>query len=209
MVKLIEFEHSFMDEVILFNDENISEEEVMEIIHEAQELLGKEKIVVDKSALKEAKKLPSKTRDEKQIRKEAIKKAKAEIQKVKETNLAIERSAIIMEDVNKFSGEVGKAKVLQAQKDIEKDMLHYYEDVAVQMSIAKNLPKKTATEKAIRADAIKNVRIKKESAALIRKYGIDNIKVPDESVKEELLNRETHGFIESLKVKQELRAYLH
>ena len=74
--------------------------------------------------------------------------------------------------------------------------------------IAKNLPKKTATEKAIRADAIKNVRIKKESAALIRKYGIDNIKVPDESVKEELLNRETHGFIESLKVKQELRTYL-
>lgn len=183
-------------------------EEAMEIIHEAQELYGKEKIIVDKSALKEAKQLPRKTKDEKQFRKEAIKKAKAEIKKVKETNLAIERSAIIMEDVNKFSGEVGKAKILQAQKDVERDMLHYYEDVAVQMSIAKNLPKNTATEKAIRADTIKNVRIKKESAALIRKYGIDNIKAPDESVKEELLNRETHGFIESLKVKQELRAYL-
>ena len=113
-----------------------------------------------------------------------------------------------MEDVNKFSGEVGKAKILQAQKDVERDMLHYYEDVAVQMSVAKNLPKNTATEKAIRADAIKNVRIKKESASLIRKYGIDNIKTPDEAKKEELLNRETHGFIESLKVKQELRAYL-
>ena len=183
-------------------------QEAMEIIHDAQKLFGKEKLHVDKTALKDAKRLPHKTHSEKQLRKEAIKKAKEEIQKTKETNLAIERSAIIMEDVNKFSGEAGKAKIAQAQKDAMNDMLHYYEDAKAEFNKAKHLPKKTATEKEIRINAIKCARAKKESAALIRKYGIKNIKAPDESVKEELINRETHGFIESLKVKQELRAYM-
>ena len=183
-------------------------EEAMDIIHEAQSLFGKEKLVIDKTALKNAKQLPHKSAEEKQIRKEAIKKAREEIQQTKETNLAIERSAIIMEDVNKFSGEVGKEKIAQAEKDISNGMLYYYENAKAELTNAKALPKKTAVEKEIRSDAIKNARIKKESAALIKKYGIDNIKAPDESVKEKLINKETHGFVESIKVKQELRAYL-
>ena len=47
MVKLIEFEHSFMDEVILFNDENISEEEVMEIIRSGE--FSSKIIIISKS----------------------------------------------------------------------------------------------------------------------------------------------------------------
>ena len=50
--------------------------------------------------------------------------------------------------------------------------------------------------------------IKKEAAKLIRKYGAENITAPDESVKEEIINRETTGFFDSVKLKQELRAYL-
>lgn len=183
-------------------------EEAMSIIHQAKALFGKEKLVVDKSALTEAKKLPHKYDHEKQIRAEAIKKAKTEIKNIKETNLAIERSSIIMQDINKFSSDAGKARIAQAEADTEKDIMHYYEDAAILLSAAKSLPNYTAAEKEIRSDAIKNARVKKESASLIRKYGIENIKAPDEAVKEELINRETHGFIESLKVKQELRAYL-
>ena len=68
--------------------------------------------------------------------------------------------------------------------------------------------KKTAAEKEIRSDAIKNARVKKESASLIRKYGIENIAAPDEAVKEEIINRESHSFIESIKIKCELNDYL-
>lgn len=188
--------------------ENGELEEAMEIIHQAKELFGKEKLVVDKSALKAAKKLPHKYDDQKQIRAEAIKKAKEKIQNVKETNLGIERASIVMEDINKFSSEAGKARLAQAENDLSNEMMHYYENAHMELIAAKELPSRTATEKEIRTDAIKNARVKKESASLIRKYGIDNIKAPDETVKEELINRETHGFIESLKVKQELRAYM-
>ena len=75
------------------------------------------------------------------------------------------------------------------------------------MRNARSLPKSTEAEKEIRSDAIKNARTKKEAASLIKKYGIDNIVAPDESVKEELQNRETNSFAESIKVRKELRAY--
>ena len=76
------------------------------------------------------------------------------------------------------------------------------------MEAARKLPRKTAAEKEIRSNAIKNIRTKKESAALIRKYGSDNIKAPDEAVREEITNREAHSFIESIKIKRELSAWL-
>lgn len=158
--------------------------DAMEIIHEAKENFGKEKIKADKSA------------------------SKSEKKQIKETNLAIERASIIMQDINKFSGEAGIARLTQARADYANGVLYLYENADEEMKTAKSLPKSTETKKEIRSDAIKNARIKKESASLIRKYGIENIVKPDESVKEELQNRETNGFAESMNVRRELRAYL-
>lgn len=166
----------------VLEDEELTEG--MEIILQAKSLFGKEKISVDRKAPKS-------------VRKE-----------VKETNLAIERAAIIMEDINKFSGEAGLARLAQAKKDVARGKVCLYENAVEELESAKRLPKKTKTEKEIRSDAIKNARIKKEAASLIRKYGVENIKAPDEAVKEEMINRETHGFFESMKVKRELNAYL-
>ena len=159
-------------------------EDGMEIIIQAKHLFGKEKVPVDKTADKES-------------RKEA-----------KETNLAIERASIIMEDLNKFVTEAGKARIAQAEEDFSRGAMYFYENIKDDLKAAKKLPKNTKEEKEIRSDAIKNARIKKESAALIRKYGIDNINPPDETVKEEIINRETHTFTESMKVKKELKKYL-
>ena len=166
---------------VLENDELA---EAMEIIHEAKSLYGKEKLDVDKKA-------------EKSVKKE-----------IKETNLAIERAAIIMEDLNKFSGEAGRARLAQAQEDYSRGQIYYYENIKENLKSARKLPKKTAAEKEIRSDAIKNARTKKESASLIRKHGIENISAPDEAVKEELQSRETGSFAESIKVRRELKAYL-
>ena len=164
--------------------ENSELSEAMEIIHQAKDFYGKEKLPIDKKA-------------EKSVKKE-----------IKETNLAIERAAIIMEDLNKFSGEAGRARLAQAQEDYSQGIVYFYENAKDGLRKARNLPKKTAAEKEIRSDAIKNARIKKESAALINKYGIENIEKPDESVKEEIINREAGSFIESIKNKRELNAYL-
>ncbi len=183
-------------------------EEGMGIIHQAKDLLGKKKLNIDKTALKNAKKLPHKTQEEKDIRSEAVKKAKSEIKAVKETNLAIERAGIIMEDVNKFSSEAGKQRVAQAQKDMTDGKCFFYENANELFKTAKRMPKATAEEKEIRSDAIKNARVKREAATLIRKYGKENIIAPQESVKDEIINRETNGFAESMMQRRELKAYL-
>ncbi len=187
-------------------DEELNE--AFEAICLARELYGKEPQKPDKSALKAAKALPKGTDEEKQYRYEAIKKAKKEIRDCKERNLAIERAAIVMQDVNKFSGEAAKIRLTQAVKTLGRGPAFLYTDAAEEFKAAKRMPKNTALEKEIREDAIKLARSKKESASLIRKYGADSAIAPDESKKAELLSREASGFFEALQLKREIRAHL-
>ena len=158
--------------------------EGMEIIRQTEELYGKEKVAISKSA------------------------GKADKKQAKEFNLALERAQIVAQDLSKFTTEAGKARLRTAHNDFAKGCGYFYADAKAEMKAAKRLPAGTAEEKEIRSDAIKNARVKKESAKLIRKYGAENITAPDESVKEEIINRETTGFFDSVKLKQELRAYL-
>lgn len=187
-------------------DEELSQ--AMEIIHKSKSLVGKEKIAVDKTALKNAKRMPHGTQEEKAARAEAIRKAKAEIREIKETNLAIERNHIIIEDLEKFSSPAAKEKLAQAEKTVARGPGYYYENAVQELRQAKKLPRTNAQEKAVRSDAIKLARVKKESASLIRRYGAEGIKAPDESIKEEIINRETYSFAESLKQRSELKKYL-
>ena len=159
-------------------------QEAMEIIEEAKEFSNKTKETASKNM------------------------DKAERKRIKENNLAIERATIIMEDINKFSTLAGKARLSQAKLDASKSSVYLYENAADLLKSAKAMPKNTKDEKEMRSDAIKNARIKKRSAKLIRKYGIDNIKAPDEAVKEEIMNRDAGSFLESIKIKRELSAYL-
>lgn len=155
----------------------------MEIIVEAKALVGQNKSNVSKNLSKSAKK------------------------EIKERNLAIERAAIIVEDLNKFSTEAGKIRLSQAKLDFDKGDMYFYEDACNELKKARALPRKSNEEKEIRSDAIKNARVKKRSSSLIRKYGIENIKAPDEAVKEEIVNRDAKNFFESMKIKRELNAY--
>ena len=156
----------------------------MEIISQAKQFYGKSKVAVSKNM------------------------TKAERKEARETNLAIERAAIIMADLEKFSGKAGQERLSQAEKDVEMGLGYYFDNAKDELKTARKLPRKTKEEREIRSDAIKNARIKKEAAALIRKYGAENIHAPSETVKEEIINRETHSFFESLQQKRDLRAYL-
>ncbi len=166
---------------VLENEELI---EGMRIIHEAKEYAGKEKV----SALKSL--------------------SKQERKAAKEANQAIERAAIIMEDLRKFSTEAGKARLSLARDIYANGKMYFYEDATTDLIKAKAMPKKTADEKEIRSDAIKSARIRKESMKLIRKYGMENITPPDEKVKEEIMNREANSFFDSIKIRRDLKAYL-
>ena len=190
----------------LLGDEELKE--TMEIILQAKELSGKEKVAVDKSMLKEARLMPKKTPEEKALRAEAIKTAKNVIKETKERNLDIERAPIIIEDLNKFSTATGKHRIFQAEKDLANGLMCPYSNAKDEMSKAKKLPHKTSEEKEIRSNAIKNARVKKEAAALISKYGMENITAPDAGIKEELLNREHQNFLDSMKTKREISRYM-
>ncbi|MBR0348361.1 MAG: MFS transporter [Clostridia bacterium] len=190
----------------LLGDEELKE--TMEIILQAKELSGKEKVAVDKSMLKEARRMPKKTPEDKALRAEAIKASKNVIKETKERNLAIERAPIIIEDLNKFSTATGKHRIFQAEKDLANGLMCPYSNAKDEMRAAKKLPHKTAEEKEIRSNAIKNARVKKEAAALISKYGKENITAPDAGIKEEMLNREHQNFLDSMKTKREISRYM-
>jgi hypothetical protein len=133
---------------------------------------------------------------------------KAQRKEIKERNLAIERAEIVMEDLVKFSSQAGIARLQQAKNDVSRGKLYVYENLAEEMRNAKMLPKGTKEEREIRSDAIRNLRTKKEAVALIKKYGIDNLRAPDEAVKQEIIDREAVNFIDSIKIKRELKAWL-
>lgn len=166
----------------LLEDEELID--VMAIINEARESLGREKINIEK-------------KDSREIKKQ-----------IKEINLAIERAPIIMQDLNKFTTKAGKERLCRAQEDASREELYLYDNIAEEMKAAKTLPKKTEEEKEIRTDALNNLRAKKRAAALIKKYGKENIILPPESKKEEILARESSSFFDSLKIRKDLKAYM-
>ena len=182
--------------------------ETMEIILQAKELYGKTPLSKDKTALKQARRMSKKTSEEKELRNKAIKKAKRLFAEVKETNLAIERATIIMQDLEKFTTESGIKALEQAKQDVMKGNAFVYDDAKNLLKIAKKLPKKTAAEKEIREAAIKNARTKRVAFSLVQKCGAENIVVPNEKVKEAILNRKTESFAESVGQRRALRKYL-
>lgn len=128
--------------------------------------------------------------------------------KLKERKLFAERAEIVLEELNKFSGEVGRERLRMAKEIVANGILHSYSDAKRNLKEAKALPKNTSELKLIRAEAIKLARVQKEAAALIRKYGSENITKPDITIKQELQERETTGFIETMKVRREIKAFL-
>ena len=182
--------------------------DVMGIILQAKELFGKTPVSSDKSKLKLARKMSKKSEEEKLLRKQAIKDAKKELVETKETNLAIERASIIMQDLEKFTTEAGVKRIADAKQDVLLGNMFVYEDARNLLKMAKKLPKRNKVEKEIREDEIKRARVKKEALALVEKYGKENIQKPDIKVKEEILNRETNNFKDSMNQRKDLKEYL-
>lgn len=177
------------------------------IIRTARELYGKDKLIADKSKIKEARKMPKKTEEEKRLRASAVAKARAEYNEANERSLAAERAGIIVQELEKFSTRAGIIRIAEAEKTLSEGKLCFYKNVQDEMAAARALPKSNKEEKEIRADAIRLSRSKKQANRLIEKYGRDNIRLPAESEKEEIQSREAATFAESLKQRRDLNAW--
>ena len=124
---------------------------------------------------------------------------------LKERKLLSERAEIVMQDLNKFSSKAGLARIERAKEVVALGQMHYYSDAAEELKAARALPTTTKEEKEIRSDAIKLARIKKEAASLIKRHG--SITAPDEKINEEIQNRETSSFSETMKQRRELKEF--
>ena len=170
--------------------------EAMEIINGAKDNLQKKNI--DKTALKLAKKNKDK---------EQIAKAKAEIRESKRYNEFVESLPIVKDELYKFNTERFKAKLEAAKNTMSLGEIYLYADWKAEKRNAKALPKGTKEEKLIRADALALVREKKRSAKLLKKHGAENLITPDESIPEEIKNREYNSEKERRQAKAELKSY--
>ncbi len=182
-------------------------EESMDIIKAAKAALGKEKKLPDKSALKKAKALPKKTDEEKEYRLEQIRKAKEALDAQRTENLNIVTAPFIMEELGKFSTARYQRQLEAAKNTFARGEFYIWDNLSQEKAEARALPKKTKEEKEIRSDAIALCRQKKESVKLIEKYGKENLRKPDEAYKEEIRNRETTSFLDSMKQRKELKQY--
>lgn len=206
-VKVIKIRTMFED----YGNGNLDNEELveaMEIINTANDLNGKEKIKIDKSALKAARNLPNKTPEQKAERKAKLKETRAHIRDVKAFNEKIEIMPIVIDELTKFSSKRYQIQLDKAKETYASGEICYYQNLDAEMKKARSLPKKTKEEKEIRSDAINLVRVKKSANKLIDKYGIDNIRFLDESIKDEIENRELKSISENIKARREMKAFV-
>ena len=174
--------------------------EAMEIINASRNNLQKKE--VDKSKLKEAKKI--KDKDEKIA---SVEKARAEIRAIKNHNKLISSLPIVGEELNKFNTQRYQAQLERAKQTLSLGEVYLYSEWKEEKLAAKRMSKATKEDRIIRADAIKLASEKKRSYKLLKKYGSDNLTVPDNSVPEEIKSRTFSNEKERRAAKRELKAY--
>lgn len=133
--------------------------------------------------------------------------SKQEIRETKKYNEFVESLPFVREELDKFNTERYKAKLNSAKETVALGEIYLYDNWEEEKRVAKSLPKSTKEEKLIRADALSLAREKKRSAKLLRKHGKDNLTIPDDTIPEEIKNRQYNSEKERRQAKAELKAY--
>ena len=174
--------------------------EAMEIINASRNNLQRKE--VDKSKLKEAKKLKDKTE-----KIASVEKARAEIREIKNYNKLISSLPIVGEELDKFNTQRYQIQLERARQTLSLGEVYLYSEWKDEKLAAKRMSKATKEDRIIRADAIKLASEKKRSYKLLKKYGSDNLTVPDNSIPEEIKSRTFSNEKERRAAKRELKAY--
>ena len=174
--------------------------EAMEIINASRNNLQKK--VVDKTALKAAKKI-----NDKAEKAALVEKARAEIREVKNHNKLISSLPIVAEELDKFNTVRFQIQLEKAKETLSLGEVYLYADWKEEKNAAKHMSKATKQDRIIRSDAIKTAMEKKRSYKLLKKYGKENLIVPDSSIPEEIKSRTFSNEKERRHAKKELKAY--
>ncbi len=181
--------------------------EGMRIIKSAREADMSNEIKIDKSNLKLAGKMPHKTQAEKLERKEAIKKARAEIREIKAQKEFCESLPIVIEELYKFETKRYKIQLTEATKAVNNGMIFEYDNYKMLLAEARALPHKTQEEKEIRNDAISLARSKRTATKLLRKFGRESLIEPNADTLEALQTAESSSLKDTFTNRKNLKAY--
>ena len=160
-----------------------------EAIFKAQKYFGAEKITDYKLKLKEAKLLPNNTESEKEIRRQAIKAARAYIADSETHNEEVEIADFIMHELNRFETEFGKKQLELCRLIVEGGPQGFFKCAqrAQELSIA--LPESAdKEERTWRKQEIRNAKALVKSEKLAKKHYPDGVVEFDNSIYEDAYN---------------------
>lgn len=147
-----------------------------EAIFKAQKYYGLEKDTTSKAILKEAKALPSNTKEEKELKRQAIKNAKQRLQDAAEHNEEIEIAQFVMHEINRFENEFGQKQVELCKLIVSKGPKRFFECAKQAQEMANALPiTNDKEERTWRKQEIRNARALVKSERLAKKYYPDGI----------------------------------
>lgn len=177
MIKVIRI-RTIVEDRYSEKQEDSSYIEGCEAVINARKYFGLEKKPIpNRSAVKAARKLPHKTSVEKEVRTEAIREAKKEINDARNFNFAVENADFVMHELNRFKNEFGKKQLELCKVIVDRGVNHFYENSDKTISLALALPEThIKEEKTWRKQEIRNARLLKKSAKLAKKHypnGID------------------------------------
>lgn len=142
-----------------------------EAIFKAQKYFDAESDATSKSILKEARALPSGTKEEKKIRSQAIKNAKKRLEEAAEHNEEIEIATFVMHELKRFENDFGKKQVELCKLIVSGGPDNFFKCAKEAQTLANALPVTgDKEEKTWRKQEIRNARALVKSERLAKKY---------------------------------------
>lgn len=160
-----------------------------EAVFDARKYENAEKLVPPKEELKEARKMPAKTAEEKALRTNRIKDLKKQINEVAIQNEEIEISKFVIFELNRFSTDFGRKQLELAKLIVNGGSEFFYNVHEKATELAYALPTtKIKEEKAWRKQEIRNVHSLRKSAKLAYKHYPDGRVFFDPQIIEDAYN---------------------
>lgn len=160
-----------------------------EAVISARKYKDTEKTEISRKDLREIKKLPSKTKDEKELRRKLISEYKEKRREVLKENEEIEIARFVNFELMRFTTEFGEKQLELNSLIVNTGKERFYECYREALSLARALPvSMNKEEKRWRRQEIKNVKALRKSRRLARRYYENGIISFDPETVEEAYN---------------------
>lgn len=154
----------------------------MTVINNARECQNSSQTPISKEDLIRAKRMPHKTDDEKRLRRDAVKQARAAIHMQKLHNLDVELAPVIMQELCKFETVRYRKQTERAALMVEKSERPLSEIENWLKQEAKRIGKESQESKEIHSDIADEIRCVKSAARLRKRYYAGGIIEPEDDI---------------------------